>query len=62
MSRVQEKTVLLQTIKSLIHCLVEIKDETGQYLMTLADGRVIDTKGWNDWEVSGVSCTVKQCN
>ncbi|KAH8106298.1 glycoside hydrolase family 105 protein [Cristinia sonorae] len=50
MSTVQEKTALLQTIRSLIHCLVEIKDETGQFLMPLADGRVIDTKGWNDWE------------
>lgn len=52
MSQIQEKAALLQTIRSLIHCLVSIKDETGQFLMTLADGRVIDTKGWNDWEVS----------
>ena len=54
MSCVQEKATLLQTIKNLIHCLVEIKDETGRFLMPLADGRVIDTKGWNDWEVSGL--------
>lgn len=38
------------TIQLLIHGLVNIKDETGEFLMTLADGRVIDTKGWNDWE------------
>ncbi|KAG4421911.1 hypothetical protein IFR04_005023 [Cadophora malorum] len=30
--------------------LVNIKDTTGEFLMTLPDGRVIDTKGWNDWE------------
>jgi hypothetical protein len=30
---------------------VNIKDETGEFLLTLEDGRVIDTKGWNDWEV-----------
>ena len=32
--------------------MVNIEDETGEFLMTLEDGRVIDTKGWNDWEVS----------
>ncbi|KAL6872689.1 glycoside hydrolase family 105 protein [Trichoderma novae-zelandiae] len=37
-------------IQLLIDGLVNIKDETGEFLMTLADGRVIDTKGWNDWE------------
>lgn len=46
-----KKVALLKTIRSLINCLVNIKDETGQFLMTLEDGRVIDTKGWNDWEV-----------
>lgn len=46
------KVSLLKQIRSLIHCLVNIKDETGEFLMTLEDGRVIDTKGWNDWEVS----------
>lgn len=43
---------VLKQIKALINCLVNIKDETGEFLMTLEDGRVIDTKGWNDWEVS----------
>lgn len=37
-------------IKLLIDALVNIKDTTGEFLMTLEDGRVIDTKGWNDWE------------
>ncbi|KAK7049642.1 hypothetical protein VNI00_005673 [Paramarasmius palmivorus] len=44
------KVSVVKTIKSLIHCLVNIKDETGEFLMPLADGRIIDTKGWNDWE------------
>ncbi|KAH7412581.1 Six-hairpin glycosidase-like protein [Cadophora sp. MPI-SDFR-AT-0126] len=30
--------------------LVNIRDTTGEFLMTLPDGRIIDTKGWNDWE------------
>lgn len=34
----------------LINNLVNIKDETGEFLLRLPDGRVIDTKGWNDWE------------
>lgn len=37
-------------IDLLIHNLVSIRDETGHFLLTLPDGRVIDTKGWNDWE------------
>ncbi|KAL1899219.1 hypothetical protein Sste5346_003142 [Sporothrix stenoceras] len=37
-------------IKLLIDGLVNITDTTGEFLMTLEDGRVIDTKGWNDWE------------
>jgi len=43
----------LKHIHNLINCLVNIKDESGEFLMTLEVGRVIDTKGWNDWEVSG---------
>lgn len=45
------KVALLGHISNLINCLVNIKDETGEFLMTLDDGRIIDTKGWNDWEV-----------
>lgn len=46
------KTHTLVLINRLIDCLVNIKDETGEFLLRLEDGRVIDTKGWNDWEVS----------
>jgi len=38
------------TIGRLINNLVNIKDESGEFLLKLDDGRVIDTKGWNDWE------------
>ena len=37
-------------IHTLIANLVNIKDTTGEFLLELQDGRVIDTKGWNDWE------------
>lgn len=39
-----------ENINRLINNLINIKDETGHFLMTLPDERVIDTKGWNDWE------------
>ncbi|EON67690.1 hypothetical protein W97_06833 [Coniosporium apollinis CBS 100218] len=38
------------TVNLLIDNLVNIKDTTGEFLLRLPDGRVIDTKGWNDWE------------
>ncbi|MGN6123470.1 MAG: beta-galactosidase BglB [Sphingomonas oligoaromativorans] len=41
---------VLDAIARLIDNLVNIKDETGEFLLRLDDGRVIDTKGWNDWE------------
>ena len=37
-------------IRLLVDALVNIKDTTGQYMLTLSDGRIIDTKGWNGWE------------
>ncbi|ESQ82594.1 glycosyl hydrolase family 88 [Asticcacaulis sp. AC466] len=37
-------------IERLINNLVNIKDETGEFLLKLEDGRVIDTKGWAGWE------------
>ena len=37
-------------IRRLIDNMVNIKDESGKFLLRLDDGRVIDTKGWNDWE------------
>jgi unsaturated rhamnogalacturonyl hydrolase len=37
-------------INLLISAMVNIQDKTGEFLLTLPDGRVIDTKGWQDWE------------
>ncbi len=37
-------------IKKVTHNLVNIHDETGEFLLRLDDGRVIDTKGWAGWE------------
>lgn len=48
------KVATIKHINNLITCLVNIKDETGEFLMPLADGRIIDTKGWEDWEVSSM--------
>jgi unsaturated rhamnogalacturonyl hydrolase len=45
-----EATKIHKSIKLLINNLVNITDTTGEFLLTLPDGRVIDTKGWNDWE------------
>jgi len=39
-----------EKIELLINNLVSIKDEGGKFLLKLPDGRIIDTKGWQDWE------------
>ena len=39
-----------EKIGLLINNLVNIKDTAGEFLLRLDDGRVIDTKGWHDWE------------
>jgi unsaturated rhamnogalacturonyl hydrolase len=39
-----------RNIQLLIRNLVSIRDTSGEFLLRLDDGRVIDTKGWNDWE------------
>ncbi|KZV79784.1 glycoside hydrolase family 105 protein [Exidia glandulosa HHB12029] len=44
------KVKLLETIGRVVEAMVNIEDTTGQFLMPIPDGRVIDTKGWNDWE------------
>lgn len=44
------KVQLLATIARVVDALVNIEDTTGEFLMPIPDGRVIDTKGWNDWE------------
>jgi unsaturated rhamnogalacturonyl hydrolase len=41
---------ILDAIALLTDNLVNLRDETGEFLLRLDDGRVIDTKGWNDWE------------
>ena len=45
-----ESCEIHKSVKLLINNLVNITDTTGEFLLTLPDGRVIDTKGWNDWE------------
>lgn len=45
-----QSTQIHEHIRSLTHNLVNINDETGEFLLRLPDGRVIDTKGWRDWE------------
>ncbi|MER5173077.1 glycoside hydrolase family 88/105 protein [Thioclava kandeliae] len=37
-------------IDRLTENLISIKDRTGEFLLRLEDGRVIDTKGWAGWE------------
>ncbi|UIJ43981.1 glycoside hydrolase family 88 protein [Sphingomonas cannabina] len=44
------RSQVIDAIDRLIDNLVNLHDETGEFLLRLDDGRVIDTKGWNDWE------------
>ncbi|EST07891.1 Glycosyl hydrolase, family 88 [Kalmanozyma brasiliensis GHG001] len=39
-----------QLVDKLIHKLLHNEDPDGAFLLPLADGRVIDTKGWAGWE------------
>lgn len=39
-----------QAIRLLINNLINIKDDTGKFLLHLSDGRIIDTKSWHGWE------------
>ena len=52
--RQPEHFISRSELKSLIHNvtdnLVNIEDKTGEFLLRLDDGRVIDTKGWAGWE------------
>ena len=41
---------LQELVRLLTDNLVSITDETGQFLLRLDDGRVVDTKGWAGWE------------
>ncbi|MDF7628284.1 glycoside hydrolase family 88 protein [Erwiniaceae bacterium L1_55_4] len=44
------RSELVQLIHKLTDNLVNITDHSGEFLLRLDDGRVIDTKGWADWE------------
>lgn len=37
-------------VEKLIDKLLHNEDSDGKFLLPLADGRIIDTKGWNGWE------------
>ena len=54
-----ERAKIDSTIRVLIDALISIRDTTGEYLLTIGDGRVIDTKGWRGWEVSHIHCTLR---
>ncbi|MBM3929132.1 MAG: glycoside hydrolase family 105 protein, partial [Sphingomonadales bacterium] len=44
------RQLVADKIDLLMDNLVNIKDETGEFLLHLEDGRIIDTKGWAGWE------------
>jgi unsaturated rhamnogalacturonyl hydrolase len=52
--RVPERFISREGIRDLVRRLtdnlVNITDDTGDFLLRLDDGRVIDTKGWAGWE------------
>ncbi|MCP2240970.1 glycosyl hydrolase family 88 [Thermoanaerobacterium thermosaccharolyticum] len=45
-----DKERIINNINLLMNNLVNIRDDSGKFLLKLEDGRVIDTKGWNGWE------------
>ncbi len=48
--RIVTRDELVGLIGRLTDNLVNIEDTTGEFLLRLEDGRVIDTKGWAGWE------------
>jgi len=48
--RIYPRDHVIGLIDRLTENLINIKDETGEFLLHLEDGRVIDTKGWAGWE------------
>jgi unsaturated rhamnogalacturonyl hydrolase len=44
------RDAVCELIDRLIDNLIHIEDKTGEFLLRLDDGRVIDTKGWAGWE------------
>ena len=49
-THILERNAVCELIDRLARNLVNIEDKTGEFLLRLDDGRVIDTKGWNGWE------------
>ncbi|MBB4952145.1 unsaturated rhamnogalacturonyl hydrolase [Agrobacterium vitis] len=45
-----ERGAVCELIDRLTDNLIHIEDTTGEFLLRLEDGRVIDTKGWAGWE------------
>ncbi len=45
-----ERADVCELIERLTRNLINIEDTTGEFLLRLEDGRVIDTKGWAGWE------------
>ncbi|KAH5726043.1 hypothetical protein HBI20_072690 [Parastagonospora nodorum] len=45
-----KKQDITSAIELLSYNLVNINDTTGEFLLKLDDGRIIDTKGWDGWE------------
>ncbi|MFD2015753.1 glycoside hydrolase family 88 protein [Vibrio olivae] len=48
--RPHTRSLIVDKITSLIDNLINIQDDTGEFLLHLDDGRTIDTKGWAGWE------------
>lgn len=48
--RTHSRKVIIDKITNLINNLINIQDDTGEFLLHLDDGRTIDTKGWGGWE------------
>ena len=52
--RAPERFISREGLQELVHRLTDnlvgIADETGEFLLRLDDGRVVDTKGWAGWE------------
>lgn len=45
-----QRSDVCELIDRLTDNLIHIEDKTGEFLLRLEDGRVIDTKGWAGWE------------
>lgn len=48
--RFVSKATISELVQRLVDNLVNITDPTGEFLLRLDDGRIIDTKGWAGWE------------